>query len=411
MAKHRKKRVPKLSYTDRQNIGYHCTYRDPVTGKSKRKRFGMIPENDALIQYHVWVVEHLGAEPPEWKPGRKPTPLPEPQENQSQKGGRGKKVALSPKSLLAIALGYLQHEQTRVRQDGQPRARGTIDPRVFIDRKKHVYMFMDYLNNEYGQGALKKMTLADLKITDVEGYNRSLVKAGYSASQVSKRLQVVKKIIDRAGRPEHDGQVLAWNWDSRHTYHGKPTEGKRLPALKQIKSLLDASNTREQALIWMGIGLGFGPQDLSIVRVNQIDQESYDLRRGKTGIERYGDTPPVVWDAIEAYLEEYNPPKSALLFTTRNGHPLIHGRTNSINLWWNKLRKEIGETHETLEGFYVLRHLGATEFGSRPGTSIGEMKRWLGHSASSRVADVYMKPVAPEYREIVDWIRCRLRSL
>jgi hypothetical protein len=38
------------------------------------------------------------------------------------------------------------------------------------------------------------------------------------------------------------------------------------------------------------------------------------------------------------------------------------------------------------------------------------MKRWLGHSASSQVADVYMKPVSPEYRPIVEWVGKALSS-
>jgi hypothetical protein len=36
---------------------------------------------------------------------------------------------------------------------------------------------------------------------------------------------------------------------------------------------------------------------------------------------------------------------------------------------------------------------------------IGQVKRWLVHSASSRVADQYLKPVAPEDKAVIDWIR------
>jgi hypothetical protein len=50
-----------------------------------------------------------------------------------------------------------------------------------------------------------------------------------------------------------------------------------------------------------------------------------------------------------------------------------------------------------------------TEYGSRVGCSIGAMKRWLGHSAGSAMADVHMKPVSPENRTITEWIRTALR--
>ena len=158
----------------------------------------------------------------------------------------------------------------------------------------------------------------------------------------------------------------------------------------------------------MGIGLGFGPSDLAAVQVGQIDKETYDLRRGKTGIERYGETPKLVWNLLRKYVKEADRKPGDLLFVTRTAKPVIHGRTNSIHLWWDKLRTGIEETRESLAGFYMLRHLGATEFGSRAGISIGQVKRWLGHSASSRVADQYMKPVSPEDKPVVEWVRAAL---
>jgi hypothetical protein len=89
----------------------------------------------------------------------------------------------------------------------------------------------------------------------------------------------------------------------------------------------------------------------------------------------------------------------------------VHGPSNAVTQWWEKLRKRVNESRTTLSGFYTLRHLGATEFGSRPGASIGDVKRWLGHAASSNVADLYMRPVRPEYREVVEWVRKQLRPL
>lgn len=146
------------------------------------------------------------------------------------------------------------------------------------------------------------------------------------------------------------------------------------------------------------------------MRVGQIDREGYDLRRGKTGIERFGETPPMVWNAIEAYLRDQPRDAGMLLFTTRTGYPLVHGRSDSVVQWWGNLRTEIGESKDTLGGFYTLRHLGATEFGSRDGTSIIAMKRWLGHAASSSMADVYMKPVSPEQRALITWVRQSLTT-
>ncbi|MCA9176051.1 MAG: site-specific integrase, partial [Planctomycetales bacterium] len=159
---------------------------------------------------------------------------------------------------------------------------------------------------------------------------------------------------------------------------------------------------------WMGIGLGFGQSDISNVRVGQIDEKGYDLRRRKTGIERFGETPPGVWEAIEEYLADTPRPDGELLFVTKNGKPVVHTRSDGVLQWWQRLRESIGETKDTLGGFYTLRHLGATEYGSRSGCSIVAMKQWLGHSASSAMADRYMKPVPPEHRKLIEWVRSEL---
>jgi len=48
-------------------------------------------------------------------------------------------------------------------------------------------------------------------------------------------------------------------------------------------------------MIWLGIGLGLEAKDIAVIRVGQITNDAFDLRRAKTGVERYGDTPPLVW--------------------------------------------------------------------------------------------------------------------
>lgn len=96
---------------------------------------------------------------------------------------------------------------------------------------------------------------------------------------------------------------------------------------------------------------------------------------------------------------------------TIGGMPFVFlSNCDSVAQSWINLRDDLNEPGKGLGGFYVLRHLRATEFGSRAGCSIGEMKRWLGHAASSQVADVYMKPVSPENRPVVDWVRTSLRA-
>jgi integrase len=405
----RKKRVPKLKYTDCRGIGWHVSYRDPETGTPRRHRFGMVSLAEAESAYHEWVAAHLRGDTPPAVKHHSRRKLDEHLATPKAKPG-GVPAEILPGSLLHITSGFFAFEESRLSEEGRVRRRGTITRKTCDTRKQFAREFLKYLNSRNGQGAVGRMKLVDLTMQDVEAYNRLLVSAGYSSSQVTKRLQVVKAIIDRGGRPEYGQQLLAWNWESRDVSRGKPATPRKLPTLTQLKLVLRKCDAQRRAMIWMAIGCGFGQRDLAEVRVGQFDEIGYDLRRGKTGIERYGETPKIVWQALQEYLAEVERPSDGLLFLTRKGMPLVHGHTDSVVLWWTKLREALGEAGEGLGGFYTLRHLGATEFGSRPGCSIGAMRRWLGHSASSQMADVYMKPVSPEDRQAVEWVRAAIAS-
>ena len=400
MAKTSRQRIPKLRYTSIRGIGWHVAYRDRVTRHSKRHRFGIEErerEPDARALYHAWLVQHLGggnaqAHATNVKPQARHTD----------------KTKMLSGSILEIASGLTETERVRVRKDGEPRRRGSIVAPVFRDRKKQLRDFLEFLNERHGPGAVARLRVTDLSMDDVEDYNLAIVRKGFSASQVSKRMQLVKAIIDRAGRPEHGRQVLAWNWDSRDLAHGKPSNERTFPTASQLRRLLLASDLRGKTMIWLGLGLGLGAKDLATILVGQITRDAFDLRRPKTGVERYGETPYLVWLYVNEYQSQMKRPRGQLLFVTRNGVPIVQSTSNAVTQWWAKLGARIKKKDETFPGFYTLRHLGATEFGSRPGTSIGDVKRWLGHSASSHISDLYMRPVKPEYREVVIWIRAKL---
>lgn len=407
---HRKRRIPQLKYTESRGIGWHVSYRDRDTGTPRKRRFGMVSKAEAERAYHAWVAAYLGDDQAAMQQASASasspsTPVARPTVKREQ---RTAQVAAETGSLLHVASGLIRYEEGRVRDGADGRVPGTISPRVAMDRKRAIEDFLAYLNERNGRGAVARMRLDDLTMADVEAYNRHLVDMNYSVNTLNHKMQVIKRIVDRAGRPEYGQQVLTWNWDALDRTPGRAAKRKQLPTLEQLKKLLKKADKRGQAIIWMGIGLGFGQSDLSAVKVGDIDRQGYDLRRGKTGIDRYCETPPGVWRAIQAYTKADPRPKDGPLFVTRKGQPLVHTSSDSILQWWNRLRESLGETNKTLDGFYVLRHLGATEFGSRDGCSISAMKRWLGHSASSSMADVYMRPVSPEHRPTIEWVRKEL---
>ena len=191
------------------------------------------------------------------------------------------------RSLIEIASGLLDYERSRVRGDRDPRAQGTISERRYRAIERSVRSFLEFLNQRYGQGAVGRMVLAELSMKDVEDFNRSFIEAGKSHSAVKQHMQTVRAIINRGGRPEFGCQVVPWNWDSLDRLHGVPPKVRKLPTKSQIEAMLEATDLRGRTMIWLGIGLGFGQADLAALQPCHLNQSAYDMRRGKTGIERY----------------------------------------------------------------------------------------------------------------------------
>jgi hypothetical protein len=52
MAKHVKRRIPKLQFTKLRGIGWHVSHRHPVTGMPRRERFGNLPRGAAEKAYY-----------------------------------------------------------------------------------------------------------------------------------------------------------------------------------------------------------------------------------------------------------------------------------------------------------------------------------------------------------------------
>lgn len=182
-----KRRIPKLCHTTTRGIGWHVNYRDPETGIARKHRFDVETEAEAKVAYTKWLTRHLAGDsaPDGAQLVRRVT----------VRGG----VAAAPGSLLEVATGVLRLIEASVRKEGAPRARGTIARPVFVDREKHIKDFLGFINKRHGKGTVAHMRVEDLPMTDVEMFNRHLVDKGYSASQVGKRMQMVKRIIDRAG--------------------------------------------------------------------------------------------------------------------------------------------------------------------------------------------------------------------
>ena len=124
----RKKRVPKLQYTDSRDIGWHVAYRDPKTGKPRRHRFGKLSREEAETAYYDWLAAHMRGETPEAKPRRTRHKLPD-----QLAAPKARPQVISTEvvsgSLLHIVSGFLTFEESRISEDDDARREGTITKR------------------------------------------------------------------------------------------------------------------------------------------------------------------------------------------------------------------------------------------------------------------------------------------
>ena len=409
--KHKKRRIPKLSTKPEPGtLRYYASFRGP-DGKPKRKRFTK-DRNESELAYHRWVIENYD------------------QSARIIAGDHDAGNANFDQCLPVIANAFIQHEEQRVRSDEARRAKGTISLRVFDDNRRQVVDILRWCKDRF-KDRLRRAPFSELMTeTDYESMMLHFVKR-LSDSQINKHRQRFWAIVRFARREPFRIRFSFGPEDVRAFGGTEARKQRQMPTIDMIQQILSAASERERLWIWMGLGLGFGNDDVARARLLHFDSNSYDMRRGKTGLPRYGLMRPMVWLHMQEYLKQFPRKDDELLFITCNGNPIVwvrakteeemkngtstsgpsktpFKRCDSLSQAWNKLKKQAG-LKDWKEGFYLWRHLGATAYGSQPGIGIAQLRTFLGHGKSN-VADEYMKPLTPEIKDVVKWVNQMLDS-
>ena len=124
MAKHRKKRIPKLLFTKNRGLGFYVAYRDPATGSPRKHRFGTIPREQAVQAYNEWIGAYLT--------GKTPTTTKHPKPLANTETVAAKIV---DGSLLHVVSGLATFDEARLRPEGAARTKGTIGRKQFDSRR------------------------------------------------------------------------------------------------------------------------------------------------------------------------------------------------------------------------------------------------------------------------------------
>lgn len=406
-----RRRIPKLSeQPEGPNGRYYTSYRD-AKGKCQRQRFSR-DRKESEQAYRRWVIEHY-----------------DDSADIVIRDGAGRKDALE-QTLPYIANAFIKHDEGRVRADGTARKKGTISLRVFDDDRRQVVNILKWAKVRFGNRLKQESFAALFTETDYEVMMMDFAKR-LSASQVNKHRQRFWQIVNFAKRRPIQVRLPFGPDDVQH-FGGVDTKRARVvPTVKMIQTILKAADERERLWIWLGIGLGFGNDDLARVCPVHFDRDSYDMRRGKTGFDRYGKMWPMVWANLQAYLKSNACDRDDLLFRTRTGRPLVwvkaktdeelkngtttrkacntpYKRSDSVWQKFRKLKKRAG-LGEWPEGFYIWRHLGATAYATRDDVGLAALRTFLGHGKSD-AADQYLKPLTPQVKEVVEWVNRMLDS-
>lgn len=243
-------------------------------------------------------------------------------------------------------------------------------------------------------------------------------------AQINKHRQRFWALASFATRQPFE-QELRFKRESTARYGGDASRKDwSFPTPAEFRKILKKASEMERTWIWMALGLGFGQTDISGSKPTCFDAESYDLRRGKTGMERFGEMRPMTWAWIERWLKANPRGPHDLLFVTPSGKPYTrretktdvelrfgtdtHGPTritykscDILGHKWTKLVRDSGV--EWRGGFYTLRHIACTAFANQPDITLAKLRTFMGHG-NTQVVDKYLKHLTPAVRQTVEWV-------
>lgn len=274
-------------------------------------------------------------------------------------------------------------------------------PEIDAALARHVQTFLDQLAVEHGLAAntiaayrrdladLQRFLascarpLADLVITDVQAFLRSLQDRGLAVSSIARHLSSMKMFLRFAFDRGLLGKDLASLLET-------PKKWRLLPGtlrVPQVDALMNAPDgddddpmrLRDRALLELLYATGLRVSELTSLKISDVDLKIGFLRCiGKGRRERIVPVGRSAIDAVTAYLSECRPrlvrePDGGRLFLSRTGRPLE--RTNAWRLV-RKYARQIGLRGKVSP--HTLRHCFATHL-LQGGADLRIVQDLLGH--------------------------------
>lgn len=433
--RNRKQRIPKVSSEPEVASNNRYTIAFRVCGKPRKFRLDRDPCQSCIIARDL-VKKHLGLDLTLSELGGNIPQFPillERRLRAEQVGAieasDGKCLTGPINSLPVIAADYLTEERQRVRGDNKKDNGLSISMPEYHAIEYSTMNLLTYLTEQFP--SIRQIPFS--KLMDVEDYDRMLVHLSnkFGPHQFRKHRRRFW-CLARHARGKRFGEMVPFGPDDgKRIRPVKEEKEYTMPGIKTLQAILEAGEAREQAMIWMGLGLAFGNQDISQARPANFSEGKYNQPRIKTRkrFPRHGKMPPMVWAHIQAYLQSTPREPTERLFITGNGLAMVYRYTKSeaqkkfgtitrkpsktdyvhvdnVRLTWERVlgRAEV-DWHE---GFYVLRHIAATAYG-KLNPRLADVRLFLGHGISE-TADRYLEDISPEFEPLIDWVNRMLWS-
>ena len=146
-----------------------------------------------------------------------------------------------------------------------------------------------------------------------------------------------------------------------------PKTEAKVFSLEEIHALWNAADPRLRCWMALGLNCGYGQQDISDLRVDEVDWANgqIDRLRSKSGVQ----AKHRLWDITLDLMRGHRAPNTRngdRIFITKKGNPLVWGhitdgrlrQSDSVRCWFWRLQRELGINGG--RGFYSLRRTGAT---------------------------------------------------
>lgn len=170
------------------------------------------------------------------------------------------------------------------------------------------------------------------------------------------------------------------------------TDADRLAAAEKHKTFNDeelrelwakARNNQRELYFLLGLNCGFTQSEISSLMAGEVDLDNSRIKRirPKSGLTILGEWKlwPLTRQRLQRYMRGKEYADTDIVFTTKHGNPIVHGKTDGVRLTWDRWTKKI-ELRKGLS-FKNLRKTGSQWVKNAGGSDMSEL--YLAHTDKS----------------------------